>query len=97
MWFIDRWGAQWDDDIPLERFTELFDELAADDDEPCVVDITDEHGWNVEFSLTRVRFGDDEGAVEEGSLVPADRADVLAIAAQFLNGDFEALRQRPWA
>lgn len=94
---IDRWGVQWDDDITLQRFAELFDELDADDEEHCVVDINDEHEWYVEFSTTTVAFGNAEASSEVGTLRLADRAEALAIAAEFLSGDFETLRQRPWA
>ncbi len=97
VWLTDRWGVQWDEGVTLERFAELFGDLDADDDEHCAVAINDEHEWYVEFSLTTVTFGNAEAGADEGTVTPADRADALAIAAEFLSGDLETLRRRPWA
>ena len=97
VWLTDRWGVQWEDDVSVERFAELFDDLDVDDDEHSVVAINDEHEWYVEFSLTTVTFGNAEADADEGTVAPADRDDALAIAAEFLGGDLELLRRRPWA
>lgn len=58
------------------------------DDEHCVVDVIDENEWYVEFSATTVTFGNAEEGTEVGTLSPA---------AEFIAGNFAALRRRPWA
>lgn len=94
---IDRWGVEIDEEVTLDRFAALYDDLDAEDDEHCVVDICDEKEWYVEFSLTTVAFGNAEAGGDVGSLPLADRSSAITVAAEFLSGDFEALRLRPWA
>lgn len=62
-----------------------------------MVGISDSAGWDVEFSRVGVGFGNAEDDVDEGELELADRGEALAIAREFLEGDFEAHRQRSWA
>ena len=98
IWFTDRWGIEFDDDTTIERFGALLDELAdGDDPEHACVDITDVGGWNLEFTTDRAWFENvEDGGEQVGQLRIDGREDALAIAADFLSGDFAALRARPW-
>jgi hypothetical protein len=98
VWFIDRWGVEIDDGITVESFAPLLDALSVDDDaEHVVVDINDSDGWFVEFSRREVTFRQaDAGGEVVGTLTYADRAEALAIAREFIEGDFAALRARSW-
>ncbi|MGW4833269.1 hypothetical protein ACWEOG_37130 [Amycolatopsis japonica] len=96
--FIDRWGVQIEDDISVEAFGALLDALNDDDDaEHVVVDINDSDDWFVEFTRRSVCFQQAErGGEVVGALDYADRDEALAIAKEFIDGDFEALRARSW-
>ncbi|MFI5558303.1 hypothetical protein ACIA2T_03400 [Amycolatopsis japonica] len=96
--FIDRWGVQIEDDISVEAFGTLLDALNDDDDaEHVVVDINDSDDWFVEFTRRSVCFQQAErGGEVVGTLDYADRDEALAIAKEFIDGAFEALRARSW-
>ncbi|RSN05187.1 hypothetical protein DMC63_38740 [Streptomyces sp. WAC 05977] len=98
VWFVDRWGVQIEDDISIEAFAALLDALNDDDDaEHVVVDINDSDDWFVEFTRRSVCFQQAErGGEVVGGLDYADRDEALAIAKEFIHGDFEALRARSW-
>ncbi|KFZ79752.1 hypothetical protein ED92_20460 [Amycolatopsis sp. MJM2582] len=96
--FIDRWGVEIEDDISVETFGALLDALNDDADaEHVVVDINDSDDWFVEFTRRSVCFQQAErGGEVVGTLDYADRDEALAIAKEFIDGDFEALRARSW-
>ncbi|WP_158633191.1 hypothetical protein [Amycolatopsis sp. WAC 04182] len=98
VWFIDRWGVEIDDGISVEAFAALLDALNDDDDaEHVVVDINDSDDWFVEFTRRSVCFQQAErGGEVVGTLDYADRDEALAIAKEFIDGDFAALRARSW-
>ncbi|KAA6215565.1 hypothetical protein [Streptomyces filamentosus] len=96
VWFIDRWGVTIEDDISVGSFAVLFGALAGDDAEH-VVDINDSDDWFVEFTRRSVGFQQAEvGGEVVGALEFADRDEALAIAGEFIEGDFAALRARSW-
>ncbi|WP_285725887.1 hypothetical protein [Psychromicrobium xiongbiense] len=93
----DRWGAQTEEGVTLERFAALYDDLDSEDEEHSVVDISDDQERYVEFSLTTATLGNAESGDDVGSLALVDRGEAIAIASEFLSGAFNSLRQRPWA
>ncbi|SEF12154.1 hypothetical protein SAMN04489740_4193 [Arthrobacter alpinus] len=87
IWFIDRFGREFDDDVTVEAFIEMFDDVVAavDDAEHCVVDICDSTDWYVEFSRTTVTLGQAEvGGEHLGDLPLTSREEAIAIAREFL-------------
>lgn len=97
VWLTDTNGATVEDDRSIERFAALLDALPGSDEEHTAVSVTDSDEWNLEFTGRSVLF-ENVGAEgqEVGSLTLADRSHALAIASEFLVGDFDALRARPW-
>jgi len=97
--FTDRYGAQEDDDITLDRLAELLATIAVydGDDEHRSISVSDSDAWNLEFYLDWVLFENSEvGGEEVGSLRGLSDRERLDIADEFIRGDFAALRARPW-
>lgn len=97
LWFTDTFGATVDCDLSIERLDPLLDALQDSDEEHAAVSVTDSDEWNLEFTGRSVLFENvgDQGQ-EVGSLPLTDRSHALAIASEFLVGDFDALRAQPW-
>jgi len=96
--FTDRYGAQEDDDITLDRLAELLATIAVydGDDEHRSISVSDSDAWNLEFYPDRVLFENSEVGEEVGSLRGLSDRERLDIADEFIRGDFAALRARPW-
>jgi hypothetical protein len=97
VWFTDANGAEVEGEVSLERLDALVAGLELADGEHASVSVTDSDGWNLEYRLGEVvleRVG--EGGEEVGSLNLESAEDAREIAAQFLAGDFEALRAHGW-
>lgn len=94
----DRYGVSSSDDVTIDRLADLLGaiEVPDGDDEHATVSLTDEDAWNLAFSRTSVLFENVEGD-EVGVLRDLTRDERLAIGAEFLAGDFEALRARAWS
>ncbi|CAN5447776.1 hypothetical protein BH10ACT7_BH10ACT7_04160 [soil metagenome] len=94
----DRYGASSRDDVTIGRLGDLLATIATPDGdaEHATVSITDSDSWNLAFTPDAVLFENLESD-EVGRISAADLADRLAIGAEFIVGDFEALRARPWA
>lgn len=97
VWFTDTFGATVDGELSIERLDALLDALPGSDEEHAAVSVTDSDEWNLEFSGRSVLFENvGEEGQEVGSLPLTDRSHALAIASEFLVGDFDGLRDRPW-
>lgn len=93
----DRIGAEVDGSS-LRRLSSLLDELTPADEEHATVSRTDSDEWNLEFSADSVLFENvDVSGGEVGTLPLSSREEGLSIAEEFIRGDFEALRSRPWS
>lgn len=93
VFITDRWGAQYDD-ATVERFASMLDELDPDDREHCVVSLQDSEDRYFEVQHDRAALGDVETGDEVWSIALAHRDEALAMAAEFIAGDFDALHAR---
>jgi hypothetical protein len=98
--FTDRYGASIEGDISVEALGVLLDSIAVPDgdDEHASISVSDSDEWNIEYYRDSVLFENvdvDGGPV--GELRGVSREERLAIGGEFIAGDFEALRARPWA
>jgi hypothetical protein len=97
--FTDRYGAEEHDDITLDRLAELLATIAVHDgdDEHRSISVSDSDAWNLEFYPDWLLFENVEvGGREVGRLRGLSDKERLDIADEFIRGDFEALRARPW-
>ncbi|PVE69274.1 hypothetical protein DC432_11340 [Microbacterium testaceum] len=97
--FTDRYGAQDRDDIALDRLAELLATIAVfdGDDEHRSISVSDSDAWNLEFYPDWLLFENVEvGGGEVGRLRGLSDKERLEIADEFIRGDFDALRARPW-
>ena len=86
--------------ITAEHFSVLLDTIEVDDgdNEHRSISLTDEHEWNLEFYHDRILFenvGATGGLV--GAILMPPRFEALAIAEEFIRGDFDALHTRTWS
>ncbi|ROR65641.1 hypothetical protein [Agrococcus jenensis] len=98
IWLTDPNGAEVEGDASIETLDTLLLALRDADEEHATVSMTDSDEWNLEFGADSVlleNVGPD--GQEVGTLRFADAGEARSIAAEFLAGDFEALRARPWA
>lgn len=92
----DRYGADLDG-ADLEHVAALWDELDDTDPEHPSVSLLDSDSWSLDLRIDRVLFENvDVGGEKVGVLPIAGRQEVLALAAEFIAGDLDALRARPW-
>ena len=88
-------GAQIHDDVTVERFALLLDSINPEEQEHTVVSLEDSDAWYLEYNPDYLAFG----SAEDGDpvvLKKVDRDEVLRLAAEFISGDFDAIRARPW-
>ena len=90
-------GAQTDVDVTVERFALLMDSISPADEEHVVVSLEDNEAWYLEYTPGSLTFGNAESHDDRPTLVGLGRDEVLALAAEFIEGDFDAIRARPWA
>ena len=97
VWFTDRYGREVEDDVTVERLRALLDTIAEPDgdDEHASISVSDSDAWNLEFYRRSVLFESVEGG-EVGMLRDLSPNERLAIGADFLAGDFDALHARSW-
>ena len=91
----DPTGAQTDVDVTVERFASLLDAVDPDELEHTVVSLEDSGAWYLEYNRDYLAFGNAEGG-DPVVLKNVDRDEVLGVAADFISGDLDALRARPW-
>jgi len=97
--FTDRYGAEEHDDITLDRLAELLATIAVydADDEHRSISASDSDARNLEFYPDWLLFENVEvGGSKVGRLRGLSDKERLDIADEFIRGDFEALRARPW-
>lgn len=92
----DTWGAATNDDVTIELFEALYEELGGPERDNDLITLSDDDGWKLEFSRGSVRYQNSEAAGEVGALNLADRDEALAVADDFIRGDLEALLGRSW-
>jgi hypothetical protein len=100
VWLTDRYGRSIEDDVTLDLLSVQLDTIAVPDgdDEHGVISLADSDEWGLEYSRTAVVFENvDVGGERVGVIRGATPAERLAIGAEFLAGDFAALRARTWA
>lgn len=97
VWFVDVNGAEVEE-VALERLADLLAELKDADEEHATVSVTDSEEWNLEISMDSVLLENVGVDGEEvGVLTLESVDDALPVAADFIAGDFSALRARPWS
>jgi hypothetical protein len=99
VWLLDRYGAEIETDVTVEHVGRLLDSIAVDDgdDEHRSVSVADQDAWNLEYYPDSVLLENVEAdGGEVGSIRGLSRDERLALAADFLAGDFAALRARDW-
>jgi hypothetical protein len=98
VWFTDRYGREIEHDVTVERLGALLETIAESDgdDEHASISVSDSDAWNLEYYRRSVLFQSLEGG-EVGLLRDLVADERLAVGAEFLAGDFDALHARPWA
>lgn len=98
VWFVDRVGQSISEGVTLAKFELLLASLDGSDPEHGSISVTDEDGWNLEVYPHVISFENVEpGGSVVGSIRDAKCADLIDTVREFLTGDLEALRARPWA
>jgi hypothetical protein len=94
--FTDGIGVQIDDDITVSHLERLLDAVPRDEAEHAAVSVWDSASWFVEFNADSASFGRAEPEEELWVLPAVSRSTMRGIAREFIAGDFDAVKRRPW-
>lgn len=96
-WMTDRFGAECQTPVTTEEWFKALGALDGSDDEHNSVSLTDDDGWNLEFTSGWVLLENvAEDGEEVGRLSWENKLVAIQVASEFLSGDFDSLFAHSW-